>query len=254
MYDNWWETLLKIPDRNCTIRESIAINDVNILQTLIRHNSKTYSRIILKSISEERVLFQLSNDGFMFSKSFLLLVPTGGSHTVWISTIFEDFDALANINRYDTRVNQHAQSEYIFMTIFHHQVLSAGPSLLKMDSRYSVTGRVHGNTEPGSQLLIHKVRQEDAGEFFCQVFLTRWTKPPPLIPFSKNFGGSGWNPTNPIVIFMSSFTVLLYLYDYEINFPWFLNSYVLQVQTDRGLAETKQILTIQGKNSWSSSV
>ena len=104
--DNWWETLLKIPDRNRTIRESIAINDVNILQTLIRHNSKTYSRIILKSISEERVLFQLSNDGFMFSKSFLLLVPTGGSHTVWISTIFEDFDALANINRYDTRVNQ----------------------------------------------------------------------------------------------------------------------------------------------------
>ena len=104
--DNWWETLLKIPDRNRTIRESIAINDVNILQTLIRHNSKTYSRIILKSISEERVLFQLSNDGFMFSKSFLLLVPTGGSHTVWISTIFEDFDALANINRYDTRVNR----------------------------------------------------------------------------------------------------------------------------------------------------
>ena len=106
IHDNWWETLLKIPDRNRTIRESIAINDVNILQTLIRHNSKTYSRIILKSISEERVLFQLSNDGFMFSKSFLLLVPTGGSHTVWISTIFEDFDALANINRYDTRVNR----------------------------------------------------------------------------------------------------------------------------------------------------
>ena len=73
---------MKIPDRNRTIRESIAINDVNILQTLIRHNSKTYSRIILKSISEERVLFQLSNDGFMFSESFLLLVPTGGSHTV----------------------------------------------------------------------------------------------------------------------------------------------------------------------------
>jgi len=66
-----------------------------------------------------------------------------------------------------------------------YEVLSAGPSLLKMDSRYSVTGRVQGNTEPGSQLLIHKVRQEDAGEFFCQV------------------------------------------------------------QTDRGLAETKQILTIQ---------
>ena len=106
MYDNWWETLLKIPDRNRTIRESIATNDVNILQTLIQHNSKTYSRIILKSISEERVLFQLSNDGFMFSKSFLLLVPTGGSHTVWISTIFEDFDALANINRYDTRVSE----------------------------------------------------------------------------------------------------------------------------------------------------
>ena len=71
-----------IPDRNRMIRESIAINDVNILQTLIQHNSKTYSRIILKSISEERVLFQLSNDGVMFSKSFLLLVPTGGSHTV----------------------------------------------------------------------------------------------------------------------------------------------------------------------------
>ena len=111
--DNWWETLLKIPDRNRTIRESIAINDVNILQTLIRHNSKTYSGIILKSISEERVLFQLSNDGFVFSESFLLLVPTGGSHTVWISTIFEDFDALANINRYDTRVNP-----FFFLSMF----------------------------------------------------------------------------------------------------------------------------------------
>lgn len=50
-----------------------------------------------------------------------------------------------------------------------YEVLSAGPSLLKPDTRYSVTGSRVGRVNSGSKLSIQRVGKEDAGEFVCQV-------------------------------------------------------------------------------------
>jgi len=47
-----------------------------------------------------------------------------------------------------------------------YEVLSAGPSLLKKDSRYSVTGSLRPS---GSELSITAVSSADSGEFVCQV-------------------------------------------------------------------------------------
>ena len=49
------------------------------------------------------------------------------------------------------------------------QVLSAGPSLLKQDPRYSVAGPRSRGRQLGAELSVAQVTIEDAGEFVCQV-------------------------------------------------------------------------------------
>ena len=49
------------------------------------------------------------------------------------------------------------------------QVLSAGPSLLKPDPRYSVAGPRSRGRQLGAELSVAQVTIEDAGEFVCQV-------------------------------------------------------------------------------------
>ena len=53
------------------------------------------------------------------------------------------------------------------------QVLSAGPTLLKLDTRFSVSGRTGqdrtSNTRTGAELSIQRLGHHDAGEYVCQV-------------------------------------------------------------------------------------
>lgn len=49
------------------------------------------------------------------------------------------------------------------------EVLSAGPSLLKHDPRYSVAGPRSRGRQLGAELSVAQVTIEDAGEFVCQV-------------------------------------------------------------------------------------